>query len=215
MFPGGEKLLPVLKQRPIARVVDLLFLDESRRLVLVEIKNERSTRLAVGQVLEYLSKYHDYDVDELCDDSGRDLRTEFRELFKQPLESLSEQRRVVVAASGFDAPSAVACVYLNHALRDVAVSMIKAIRTDTGFSVSLHQAPNLVPPRKLARGSFAVSPTGRKVFLVLEDGANPLVWWIGRVKHSGKLSLPSQRHSILQRLHRRVVPAEGVEPSRH
>jgi hypothetical protein len=211
ILPDGETLLPVLRQRPLSRIVDLLFLDRQRRLVLIEIKNERATRLAVGQVLEYLSKYHDYDVGDLSEDCGRDIRKEYLDVFKEPLATLAEERRVIIAASGFDTPSCVACVYLNHALRGVEVSMIRAVRSDKGFRLESHRAPNLIPARKLAAGMFASSPTGRRLLYVLEGGAAPLAWWIGRIKRTGKLSLPSKRRSVLQRIHRRVVPTEGIE----
>ena len=52
-LPGGELLVPIAQHTALRRVVDLLFLDSRAGLVLVEVKNEASTRTAIGQALEY------------------------------------------------------------------------------------------------------------------------------------------------------------------
>ena len=64
----GEHLLIRCTQRPIRRTADVIALDEHGRLVIIEIKNERSTRRAVGQILEYLWQYRNATVEDLQDD---------------------------------------------------------------------------------------------------------------------------------------------------
>lgn len=204
VLPDGERLLPVQRQKRLSSVVDLLFLDKAKRLVLVEIKNEKSTRLALGQALEYLGSYHDYELDDLCEDAGRDLGAEFREAYGEPLDALSHERRVILAAPNFDIPSSVACTYVGHALQGVEVVMLKVERSGDGFGQSIHRAPPIVRARKL-KGGFAVSPSGRRLFCVLQSGATPVVWWVGRLKPDGPIALPTNRWRTVFRTNRRVL----------
>src|SRR4051794_22820054 len=67
-LPGGEQVLLVRRQRAVGRMVDLLALDEQGGLVFLEIKNERCTRRAVAQAVEYLSQYAEATIDEVTDE---------------------------------------------------------------------------------------------------------------------------------------------------
>lgn len=210
VLPGGERLVPVQRQKRLSAVVDLLFLDRAKRLVLVEIKNETSTRLALGQAFEYLGSYHDYDLDDLCEDSGRDLRAVFHETYGERLDELSSKRRVILAAPHFDIPSAVACTYLQQALQGVEVVMLKAQRRGAGFELYIHQAPAIVRVRKL-KGRLAVSPSGRRLFYVLQSGAKPVVWFVGRLQPDAPITLPTNKRRTVFRTNRRVVKVDMVE----
>jgi hypothetical protein len=218
VLPDGSKLLLVRRQEPISRVVDLLFVDEQRRLVLMEVKNERTTRLALGQALEYLGAYHDYDIEDLCEDAGadRDLRAEFKVTYGKTLNVLSTNRHVILVAPGFDVPSSVACTYLGRVLSGVAVSMLAARRQGRRFELKGHVAPPLLRLRTLKSG-FALSPSGRRLFYVLQGGSPPVVWWIGRPGRDGQIALPSDKQKSVFRSNRYAIAADspaGVDVSK-
>jgi hypothetical protein len=99
--PNRERVLVISRQRPIRRVVDLLALDGTGGLVIVEVKNERTTRAAIGQSLEYLAQYIDTVVEDLEDEYSAliptgNLKDDFRSLFNKEL-SVASRRRVYLA----------------------------------------------------------------------------------------------------------------------
>jgi hypothetical protein len=110
-----------------------------------------------------------------------------------------------VAAPDFDIPSSVACTYVGHALQGVDVAMLKAQRSGAGFGLSIHLAPPIVRARKL-KGGLVVSPSGGRLFCVLQSGARPVVWWVGRLKPDATIALPTNKRRTVFRTNRRVLP---------
>jgi len=217
-LPGDEdqkeRVLVIARNRPVKRMVDIVALDRDGGLVIIEVKNERSTRLAIGRVLEYLSSYQDVSLAELVRDTERDLQVECRACFGVPVRELTNERRIVIAAPSFDVPSAVMIQYLDAMLKPagIHVSMLQVERNEGDFELSWYRAPNLVSARHLAPG-LAVSPGGR-LFWILERGPAPAVWFVGRQDADGRLVLPSSgalARSGLQVIARRLVPVGSHE----
>ncbi|NNM05153.1 MAG: hypothetical protein HKO65_08635, partial [Gemmatimonadetes bacterium] len=104
-LPDGESLILLARQRALRRVVDLLFLDHRGGLVLVEVKNETSSRTVIGQALEYLSQYEGAQLEAVVDDLQLD-RGQGDALAKAIADAgiteITATRRIFIAAPSFD-----------------------------------------------------------------------------------------------------------------
>jgi hypothetical protein len=219
VLPNGEPVLVISRQRPIRRVVDLLALDGTGGLVIVEVKNERSTRAAIGQSLEYLAQYVDTGVEDLEDEySARiptgSLKDDFRSLFNKEL-SVASRRRVYLVAPSFDISSAVCVQYLGERLLagEVEYSLIRATRKGAGFVIERFECPAFTPARNLQAGGFAVTPSGR-LYYVLEGGPRPVMWSIGKrigVRGLRLPSAPALKLRCIQVVNRMLIPAESAK----
>ncbi len=219
VLPNGERVLVISRQRPIRRVVDLLALDGTGGLVIVEVKNERSTRAAIGQSLEYLAQYVDTGVEDLEDEYSAliptgNLKDDFRSLFNKEL-SVASRRRVYLVAPSFDIPSAVCVQYLGERLLagEVEYHLIRATRKGTGFRIERFECPAFTPARNLHTGDFAVTPSGR-LYYVLERGPRPVIWNIGkRMKGRGFRLLSTRALNLrcIQVVNRMLIPAEPAK----
>ena len=72
VLPGDDRLAVVVRQRSLKRVVDLLCLDREGRIVLLEVKNEPTTRHTIGQAFEYLAATADQTLEDLADECPQD-----------------------------------------------------------------------------------------------------------------------------------------------
>lgn len=219
VLPDGERVLVIGRQLPIRRVVDLLAIDSAGGLVIIEVKNERSTRAAVGQSLEYLAQYVDTEVEDLEDEysllrDATSLADDFRNTFNGELKVVAPRRRVYLVAPSFDVPSAVSVRYLQARLLvgHVEYHLVRASRVGDGFRVELFECPAFTHAKNFQTGSFAVTPSGRLNY-VLASGSRPVVWRVGRRVDGHGLRLPSNREMrrrCIQAVSRMLIPAESA-----
>jgi hypothetical protein len=187
-LPDGERILLVGRHQPIRRMVDLIGVDGGGGLVILEIKNETSDRRAIGQALEYLSHYEELTLDVLLDEDDDDVveafRACFRSVFDKEPPELTSRRRVFLVAPAHDSYSAVCTRYLSRHLShgEITFHLLKAARAPDGFVLEEFDCPPFVRTSALGR-DFAISAR-RRVFYVLEPGASPVVWSVGRLRES-------------------------------
>lgn len=192
-LPDGKPLLFVSwqKNKQIQRVVDLLALDAAGGLVLIEVKNETSSRTVIGQALEYLSQYDGMHLSEIADDhdrqGGPSLATKMRERFGTEITELSSQRRVIIMAPSFDLATGVCLRFLGERMRpsNVSFEAIKARRTDAGFALSAFDPPVVHHSRQLIHKA-GLTPRGRVYFVL--DGKGSTLWNVGRWTSDGQLT---------------------------
>ena len=222
-LPGGERVLVINGERPLRRMPDIIGIDAEGGIVIIEVKNEKSTRSAIGQSLEYLSQYHDVTIEELAEQfdeyTGRSspthtLNTAFQEFFGKDL-CLSERRRVYVVAPEFDIASGVCAQYLSHQLRqnNIEFHLARASREGKGFRFEAYDPPIIEFTSKLKEG-FAVSAFGR-IFYVLSPGPAPVLWNVGKKTQDQSLRLPSGRalgKRLVRVLKRKLIP---LKPDQH
>ncbi len=214
VLPGGERLLLVARQRALRRVVDLLFLDPAGGLVLIEVKNETSSRTVIGQALEYLSQYEGTQLDAILDD----LSTEEGPAAEQAIAisnvgitEITGTRRVYLAAPAFDLATQAAVAFLNDrfAAADLHLGLISIATAGEGFNIAFLDPARPRPIRDL-RGRCGLNRFGR-LFFILPHSINNLVVNLGRVR-DGRLNRPKGQ-TATQRLVRRragsLIPYEG------
>lgn len=184
-LPGDDRLAVVVRQRSLKRVVDLLCLDREGRIVLLEVKNEPSTRYTIGQAFEYLAATADQTLEDLADECPQDLLALLSSTWQHPPQSVQPGRRVVLVAPKFDPPSVLAASYLNEHLKESAVEvlLLEAHADPGGFSLKWHDGPRFVRSRALGPG-FATNGRGR-FFYVLRSGPNPVMWDVGKLTPAG------------------------------
>jgi hypothetical protein len=194
--------------------VDLLFLDHRGGLVLVEVKNEKSSRTVIGQALEYLSQYEGAQLEVVVDDLQLD-RKRADDLAKTIADAgvteITATRRIYIAAPSFDFATQASASLLSDRLAaaDLYLGLIRISRTGRGFSTQL-----LTPekPRAIAqlKGECGLNPRGR-LFFVLPSGPRNLAVNLGRLV-DGRLSQP-KHGTATQRLVRRrtgsLIPYDG------
>lgn len=214
-LPGGERLLMVGSHRAIARMVDLIALDQDGGLVILEVKNESSNRQAIGQALEYLSQYDELDLEELADDyedSGRgELRQAFKAAFGRDITELRSRRRVYLVAPVHDAYSAICTNYLARHFSEgvLGFHLLAAGADGDGFRLEEFHSK---PFRRLGGlgQTFALNPRGRRLFYVIEPGSVPIVWNVGRWHEpEGHLTVrakPSRK--LLRRFRSHLLPLD-------
>lgn len=121
--PGilGEELLVIDRQRDIPGVgrLDLLCIDVTGKLVVVELKRDRSAREAVAQALDYASWLNDAASDELLANAKQYLKADLSEVFESsfgvemPSELLPQNHKLVIVASRLDASAERIVNYLR------------------------------------------------------------------------------------------------------
>ncbi|MEI8194538.1 MAG: hypothetical protein WCI73_01375 [Phycisphaerae bacterium] len=217
----GKRVVVIRCQKAIHRVVDLVALDEDGTLIIIEIKNEKTTRTAIGQAMEYLSQYQSDEVslediaDEFQDHTGKTLREEFLKVFGKELTQISRKRRVILVAPDFDVPSSVCVDFLARQWPDEAVSfeMAKAERNVDGFSLTPFRAPPLQFAKNL-QGRFAMTTGGRIVY-VLRGGLPAIIWTLGKRRKEDVLFVPTGKAVTARCLRfskRRLIPLETKPP---
>ena len=111
----------------LKRLVDMVFISAEDALVLVEVKNERTTREVIGQALEYAARLQDATLEEVADAYGVDMLR----LKRSP--ALSSKRCIVFVAPEFDVTCHVTVPYLRPLAGDKGVTfhLVRAI-SDNG-----------------------------------------------------------------------------------
>jgi hypothetical protein len=215
VLPDGDRLRFIGKHRPLHRDVDLLALDAKGGLVIIEVKNERSTRALIGQALEYLSQYQRASLEELHEQMREQFGDHASKLFgvrsNRNLRTLSPRRRVILVARSFDPATGVCVRYLSqHFEKAVTFRLMTAERCGRDFKIAFYATPKLVPSSQLV-GRFGETVKGR-LYFVLAGGARPILWNVG-LKQDGALRLPSQQAislRLLRRMSRHLVRVRAV-----
>ena len=121
--PAIGTIIVVDREEPIERMPDLLALDSDANLIIIEIKNENTTRTAIGQSLEYLSQFANITLEDIDNNyigrAEQPLADKFRILFGKALTSLSQQRKVYLVAPSFDAASIICAEYLSEQFKQL------------------------------------------------------------------------------------------------
>jgi len=115
----GEDLLVIARQLEIPGVgrLDLLCMDKSGRLAVVELKRDRTPREAVAQALDYGSWLDSATRDEVSKEAGKylggDLETAFQEHFGVALPDwVCQNHRIILVAPRLDASAERIIKYL-------------------------------------------------------------------------------------------------------
>jgi hypothetical protein len=218
---GDERVLVVARHRPIKRMVDIVAIDRNGGLVIIEVKNERSTRAAVGQALEYLSQYQDVTLEDLEEEFATagtgSLSQDFAAAFGSEITKVLPRRRVFVAAPDFDYHSDLCMQFLSNAFADPDLTFgLLTVTTDPGqqrlFSLRAHNPIELTRAKDLS--GFVMSPRGR-LYHVLEAGPRPVLWLVGR-EDDGRFSYtgcPSVRVRSKPHVQLKVPPVDVERPA--
>ncbi len=174
-------------------MVDVLCLDQQGRLVLLEAKNEKTTRAAIGQALEYLSVLDGATVEDLSVEAGEDVAAKFLGTFEVTVPSpLPRDARVLVAAPDFLPSATVVTTWLNNRLSDVTVTMLRVQQDDNGFRLEEFVGHDFRRARSIKNAGPAISERGR-AYCILQTGPEPVLWHVGRPRVDGTIVLPSQK----------------------
>jgi hypothetical protein len=227
ILPGGETLLVISLPPPFKRVVDIVAVDHEGGLVIIEVKNERSTRAAVGQALEYLSQYQDVTLEDLEDEYAASkkgsLAQAFTGRFESDLTTISRRRRVFVAAPEFDYHSDICMQFLSKAFAEQQVEFrllkVSCVPGESkSFDLAVHDPIKLTSAKDL---HGLVMSTGGRIYYVLDCGANPVMWLIGKRGDDGQLRLPKatalkrlirirrKKQVLLNQVPKEIQPAVG------
>jgi hypothetical protein len=183
----------VSSQKSIRTMVDVLCLDQQGRLVLLEAKNEKTTRAAIGQALEYLSVLDGATVEDLSVEAGEDVAAKFLGTFGVTVPSpLPRDARVLVAAPDFLPSSTVVTSWLNDHVSGVTVAMLRVQQGDTGFRLEESVGDDFRRARSIRDTGPAISERGR-AYCILETGPEPVLWHVGRPRGDGTIVLPRQK----------------------
>lgn len=167
--PGllGEDLLVIDRQRTIPGVgrLDLLCLDSTGRLVVVEVKRDSSTREAIAQSLDYASWFEGTAEQQILDWAeeklGKPLSQAFMEHFNANLTTLVFQKpRIILVAPGLDAGAERIIRYLStHYAVEINAVFFKYSKLPSGHEILARTV--LVP-----ENSIRAAEPPRKVTLV-------------------------------------------------
>lgn len=115
----GEELLLIDRQvRTVGGPLDILAIDADGKLVIAELKRDRTPREVIAQILDYASwvcERSPRDIDEYCRKrSGKSLAEAFREKFEFDLpEGACKTHRMIVVAAELDDSSERIIRYLQ------------------------------------------------------------------------------------------------------
>jgi hypothetical protein len=105
----GDDVLVIDRQRDIPGVgrLDLLCIDKTGKLIVVELKRDRSPREAVAQALDYASWLNDADVEEILAHAKEYLRAELPDAFEEHFQAempdiLPQNHKLLLVASRLD-----------------------------------------------------------------------------------------------------------------
>jgi len=105
----GDEFLVIDRQREIPGVgrLDLLCIDKMGKLVIVELKRDRSPREAVAQPLDYASWLNEADPEEIFDHAKEYLGGELPEAFEEHFHAempdiLPQNHKLLIVASRLD-----------------------------------------------------------------------------------------------------------------
>lgn len=158
----GSKLLVISRQQelPNAGILDLLCIDESGQLVIVEFKRNATSRDTVAQILDYASWIDGATADQIEEYAfkycGKDLSDAFSEAFEKELDSLTPQNhRMIVVAPNLDASAERIINYLaeRHSV-DINAAFFRYARTQSGDKVLVRTV--LVPEDRRTNNSYQI-----------------------------------------------------------
>lgn len=117
----GDDLLIIDRQRDIpgVGVIDLLCIDATGKLAVVELKRDKSAREAVAQALDYASWLNDAKPEEIFAFSKEYLRSELTEVFEKQFrvempDLVPQNHKIVLIASRLDASAERIIEYLRE-----------------------------------------------------------------------------------------------------
>ncbi len=176
--PGilGEELLVIDLQRDIPGVgrLDLLCIDAAGKLVVVELKRDRSAREAVAQALDYASWLNDTSPEEILANAKQYLKADPSEVFERhfgvevPSELLPQNHKIVIVASRLDASAERIVNYLRerHAV-EFNVVLLKYARLRGEREVLVRTL--LLPESTVRPSSEGVQPSVESLLAVAKD----------------------------------------------
>ena len=117
----GDEYLAIDRQRDIPGVgrMDLLCIDKTGKLIVVELKRDRSPREAVAQALDYASWLNDADPEEILDYAKEYLEGELSEAFKDHFHAempdiVPQNHKLLIVASRLDSSAERIVNYLRE-----------------------------------------------------------------------------------------------------
>lgn len=110
-------------------IIDLLAIAPDGALVLIELKRDRTPREVVAQAIDYAVWVEELKSEDIAAiyarfAPGRDLSTDFKARFGQPLDedTLNDSHQIVIVAASLDDSSERIVGYLNK--RDIAINVL-------------------------------------------------------------------------------------------
>jgi len=214
-LPEVGELLFVGHASALERQVDTVFLAESGAIVLVEVKNERTTRQIIGQALEYAARLNDAAIEYIAEGYGRQA-DELRRLFVQRFGRhliVSSRRHIVFLAPEFDLTCHVTVPYLRHLAGDKGVDfhLLRVLPAMDDFYLEAETRPVLAS--RMAAGSCGVSLRGT-FYVVLAGGSLPVLWRVGGLERD-EITPPKQSRIRFEDrlLHATLVPDDRLNLS--
>src|ERR1043165_105034 len=174
-------LLLIGRQVPTAyqKFIDVLAIDATGALVVVELKRSRTPREVVAQALDYGSWIARLTYQEVAEvykekNGGVDLAQAFKERFGAELEAISDRHRLVVVASELDGSTERIIEYLADRF-GVPINAVLVSYFHEGHSEYLTRAwlrdPSAADVTASSRGARSRDPwNGRDFYVSLGDG---------------------------------------------
>lgn len=177
----GVKLLPIRRQLEVPNVgiLDLLCVDESGKLVVVEFKRSLTNRETVAQALDYASWLDgstDTEIRGLAQETaGKSIEDSFLEQFGTELQSLTPQNhRILVVAPKLDSSAERVINYLadRHGV-DINAVFFRYAKTSKGQNilvrtVLVQERASLKPRSEFSVKQLLDLATERKVLDLVE-----------------------------------------------
>lgn len=214
-FRGTEperRVVVVREEVPLARVVDLTAVDEHGTLVLIEVKNERSGRRAIGQLLEYLANIGELRLEDIYE--GPRVRVQFQEAYDHALDRFSTSIDAILAAPAFDIEAVFTTRFLNQAFsalsertggRRICFHLLQATRAGEQFHLRFDERE---PICLRDAPSFVQTPGGRLLVRLGERGGRALCWYAGRKRRDGGFKLAKRSRICEVPLSKKVLPGD-------
>ncbi len=139
----GEDLLVIDRQRDVPDVgrLDLLCIDSTGRVVILELKRDESPREAVAQALDYASWLDGISEDQLHEYASNFLKRPLAEVFferfqKKPPAIAPQNHRIILVASRLDSAAERIINYLSgrHGV-DINAIFFKYVKLNSGQEI--------------------------------------------------------------------------------